>query len=86
MPLLGTCGHPAGQGMAQRFLIDGALASKYAELSGGQYHPKAEFKNAGHNAAALATKKKNSSVHLLDENLKFGSMPTHPLGTKKNIS
>jgi hypothetical protein len=70
--------------MAQRFLIDGALESKFAELFGGKFEPVTDLKNGPSKTAK--TGKANSSVRLLDENLKFGSMPTHPLGATKSFS
>ena len=54
-----------------RFLVEGAINSKFAALFGGK------FRDGG------ATEKRppmSRTTSLLEENYKYGSMPTHPLG------
>lgn len=61
---------PVALAITTRFLVEGAFHSKFSELFTGR-----EFEGS----KAKDTLK--SRVKLIDENLKFGSMPTHPMGT-----
>jgi integrator complex subunit 5 len=67
--------HPAGMPMVIRYLVDGAVNSKFAELFGGK------FRGAGVNGGLKGKTTNASELRLFEENLKYGSMPTHPLGS-----
>ena len=52
-----------------RFLVEGAINSKFAALFGGK------FRDGGNEKRSSM-----AQTSLLEENYKYGSMPTHPLG------
>ena len=70
---------PVGLPIVLRCLVEGAINSKFAmELFGGKCSTtirQNDFDRSEINS------KMNESVSLLEENYKFKSMPTHPLGT-----
>ncbi len=74
--LLDVASHPAGMPMVLRFLVEGAINSKFAELFGGKWRG-----GLGIGPKTKPPPAAQKSVSLLEENLKFGSMPTHPLGS-----
>ena len=53
-----------------RFLVEGAINSRFAALFGGKFSNSSEDKK----------RSSRSQTSLLEENYKYGSMPTHPLG------
>ena len=63
--------HHLGLPMVLRFMMEGALQSPYASCFGGKYEPDPDN---------LKGKKSSQNVRLMDQNMKFGSMPTYPVG------
>ena len=58
---------PSGLTMVLRLLVDGAISTPFAKIFGGKY------------SDPISNSAKTKC--LFEENLKFGSMPTQPLGT-----
>ncbi len=67
----------AGLPMVLRFLLEGALESKFARLFGGKFVSPQEKQEEG----GARSKNFPHFTSLLEENMNFGSTPTHPLGT-----
>jgi hypothetical protein len=59
---------PSGLTMVLRLLVDGAISTPFAKIFGGKYSEQGASSSA-------------KTKCLFEENLKFGSMPTQPLGT-----
>ena len=69
--------HPFGLPMVLRFLMEAAIKSPFAAIFGGKTTQSTEPKIP--TSGILQTR--GSKTTLYEENLKFGAMPTHPLGT-----
>jgi len=74
--MLDVAALPSGTPMLLRFLLEGALESEYSRLFGGRPLNEDDV----HNQSGRRAKHSQRGKALLDENLRFGSMPAHPLG------
>ena len=73
--------HPFGLSMVLRFLMEAAIKSPFAVIFGGTAP---QLKDPTAHAGGIL-QSKGSSKTLYEENLKFGAMPTHPLGTSTSF-
>ena len=73
--------HPFGLPMVLRFLMEAAIKSPFARIFGGKTPQNKEplIPSGG------ILQSKGTGNTLYEENLKFGAMPTHPLGTSTSF-
>ena len=73
--------HPFGLPMVLRFLMEAAIKSPFATIFGG----KAPLPSDTRNSVGTNAPNKSSGKTLYEQNLTFGAMPTHPLGTSTSF-
>ena len=73
--------HPFGLPMVLRFLLEAAIKSPFATIFGGKPPESRESKMLTNGILQA----KVGGKTLYEENLKFGAMPTHPLGTSTSF-